>query len=307
MSERNPEHDRWSEFNVSVIAEAFEKFEVSRASIDEAFSEFETFQASASIPETVPLPPDLDAATVRGAPEISPPARESITALPAPQHVRDSLPKVERLVLNAVVERRWLIPAAGVVLAVALGSFIYVLFPSDTAPSHSDLAAPAGSRAPRASQLPSEKELLEVVARQREMVRLEPQNAARYAELGRSLTRLSKWEEAETAYRAAVSLEPNNPRWHDELGSTLVWVNKQDEATEHHRQAVRLEPDNAEWHNGLGVNLRLRQQMGEAKAAFKEALKIKPNNTEYIENYEDVSRRTQPLTDKPPTVDRGGI
>ncbi len=116
------------------------------------------------------------------------------------------------------------------------------------------------------------------VANLREVVRLEPDMASAYLELGRALVHGGKYEEALPVLRTAAEKNPESGMAHYELGLSLIKTGQWEAALPEMKAAVVCTPNSAQLHFYLGaVHLRLKQ-IPEATAEFENSLKIDPDH-----------------------------
>ena len=118
----------------------------------------------------------------------------------------------------------------------------------------------------------------EAEAAHREAIRLKPDNAIAYYSLGIALQKQGRSSEAEAAYREAIRLNPDYARAYIGLGNALADQRRLGEAEAAYREAIRLDPDYAAAYINLGVTLSAQGRLAEAEAAFLEAIRLDPNN-----------------------------
>ncbi len=117
------------------------------------------------------------------------------------------------------------------------------------------------------------------VAISRERIRLRPNDPSAYADLGCALDYQGKLAEAIDAHRTAVRLRPDLAVYYINLGSCLNELRKgSDEAVAAFRTAVRLQPESAVGHFHLGVTLRLQGKLAESIAELRTAVRLRPND-----------------------------
>jgi len=111
----------------------------------------------------------------------------------------------------------------------------------------------------------------------RDAVRLAPDRADYYYNLGSALMDRNP-EEAAQWLQKAVKLNPNDgPAWTN-LGCALMSLKRLEEALPPLREGVRLQPNDANARVNLGVALLRSGNREEARAAFGEALALDPAN-----------------------------
>ena len=77
-----------------------------------------------------------------------------------------------------------------------------------------------------------------------------------------------------------IKLKPNDPTIHHNLGITLEKLERLDEAETNHKKAIELKPDFAEAHHNLGVVLDKLGRLIEAEVSYKKAIELKPDFAE---------------------------
>jgi arylsulfatase A-like enzyme/Tfp pilus assembly protein PilF len=112
----------------------------------------------------------------------------------------------------------------------------------------------------------------------REVVKLEPDMASAYLELGRALVHGAKYEEALPVLRTAAEKNPESGMAHYELGLALIKTGQWEAALPEMQAAVVCTPNSAQLHFYFGaVHLRLKH-IPEATAEFENSLKIDPDH-----------------------------
>jgi Flp pilus assembly protein TadD len=117
----------------------------------------------------------------------------------------------------------------------------------------------------------------EAVDHFRKSLEIRPNQASTQVNLAVALVDLGKLEEAVTHYAKALELDPNHAGAHNNLGNALVLEGKLDEAAAEFSRALEINPVYAEAYNNLGVVLARQGKLDEAIAHFSQALKINPS------------------------------
>jgi serine/threonine protein kinase len=128
--------------------------------------------------------------------------------------------------------------------------------------------------------LRKQKKLDEAVDALRQAIKIEPDFAKAHNNLGNALRKQRKLDEAEAAYRQAIAIEPDNALAHNNLGTVLYEQKKLEESIVAFRRAIVLRSDLAEAHNNLGNSLRKQRAFGEAVAAYRQAIVLQPKFAE---------------------------
>ncbi len=89
---------------------------------------------------------------------------------------------------------------------------------------------------------------------------------------------MDRGEDAVNAYRQAIRLKPDFAKAYFNLGLLYAELRRYEEAIEAYRQTIRLTPDNADAHSNLGMLYGGTNRPNEAKATLKEAIKLAPDS-----------------------------
>jgi arylsulfatase A-like enzyme/Tfp pilus assembly protein PilF len=118
----------------------------------------------------------------------------------------------------------------------------------------------------------------EAISELKEVIRLEPDIASGYLELGRALVHRQRYQEALPVLRTAAEKNPKSGMAHYELGLALIKTGEWEASLPEMQAAVVCAPDSAQMHFYLGaVHLRLKH-IDEATAEFGRSLKIDPDH-----------------------------
>ena len=105
-------------------------------------------------------------------------------------------------------------------------------------------------------------------------------NSLIHNNLGVTLTRQGKDQEALVQYTRALEINPRYADAHYNLATLLVRQRKDQEAMAHFVETLRIRPDKVEAHNDLGVMLARQGKIQEAIVHFAEATSINPDYAE---------------------------
>lgn len=111
-------------------------------------------------------------------------------------------------------------------------------------------------------------------------IKLKPDYAEAYYNLGHAYYSLHRYDEALDAYKNAVKLNQKYADAYIALGAIAQMLSKYDEATTALEKAVKLNPGNAEAHYVLGNVYSELNKHEEAANAYKKAVRIKPKFAE---------------------------
>ena len=93
-----------------------------------------------------------------------------------------------------------------------------------------------------------------------------------YIELASLYCQMGRYDEATAKLRDALKLNPNDARAYIELGNVAVWKEDNKEAVRQCRQAVAVEPRNPETHRALAIALMRAEKYEEAESIVRSAL-----------------------------------
>lgn len=105
-----------------------------------------------------------------------------------------------------------------------------------------------------------------------------------HCNLGNVLRDLEQYAEAGASYQEALRLKPDFAEVYSNLGVLFERQGELDVAQEAYTEAVRLKPDFAEAHNNLGNMLRQQGNFEAARVAYREALRLKPDFYDVLHN-----------------------
>jgi len=109
-----------------------------------------------------------------------------------------------------------------------------------------------------------------------ETVRLDPYWATNHLNLGRVLSIVGRFDEAQAAFAAALQLEPNNWQAHVLMGKTLSKKNDLEGALKEFQTAAQLNPMLAEVHYDIANILAEQGKLAEAIQEYQETLRLDP-------------------------------
>ena len=115
-------------------------------------------------------------------------------------------------------------------------------------------------------------------------IRVEPDFADTYSNLGNVLKDLGKPKEAVEAFNKAVSLNPDFAEAYFNKGNVLKDQDRPEEAIEAYKDALSRKPNYAKAYNNMGNALKDQGKLEEAIEAYKKAISINPNNAEAFKN-----------------------
>ena len=118
--------------------------------------------------------------------------------------------------------------------------------------------------------------------------------------LGVSLEEQGKAHEAMVCYRKALELNPNYAEAYNNMGTVLHAQGKPSDAVSYYHKALALSPNDARAHNNLGMALQQIGKLDESLACYRKALEINPNYAEAHNNlgsvFHELGKATEALT-----------
>jgi tetratricopeptide (TPR) repeat protein len=111
-----------------------------------------------------------------------------------------------------------------------------------------------------------------------EVLRLRPDLAIAWYNLGVAYTKQIKHMQAISALREALRLERDNAEAWDALGYAYSRSDQHEQALSAYQEALRLKPDLARTWQGLAGEHLSRGQYAQAISAYREALRLKPDD-----------------------------
>jgi protein O-mannosyl-transferase len=122
-----------------------------------------------------------------------------------------------------------------------------------------------------------DRNIIQAMVHLREALRLKPDLAEAHYDMGLSMHKLGRLDEAIAEYRQALRFKPNLPEAYNNIGNALQEMGRVDEAIPQYELALRLDPDFVYGLNNLGYALQKKGRLMEAAARFREALRLKPD------------------------------
>ncbi len=105
-----------------------------------------------------------------------------------------------------------------------------------------------------------------------------PWSAETHKELGNTLVKHRKLDQAIAIYHRALAINPNFPEVYNNLGTLLISQNKPEEAIAYYHYSISLKEDFFQAYSNLGGLFKDRGQWQEAATAFQKVLAIKPDH-----------------------------
>ncbi|MEG4309671.1 MULTISPECIES: tetratricopeptide repeat protein [unclassified Microcoleus] len=109
-------------------------------------------------------------------------------------------------------------------------------------------------------------------------IKLNPQLATAYHNLGEMLIGQKRWDEAIANYRQAIAINPNSFESYHSLGKTWAERGELDRAIACYRKSIELNPNYARAYVGLGNVLVQKRELDEAIKCYRQALEINDNS-----------------------------
>jgi Flp pilus assembly protein TadD/SAM-dependent methyltransferase len=124
----------------------------------------------------------------------------------------------------------------------------------------------------------------------RDVLAIEPRNAAALHLLGALLHQGGQSDEAISLMRQAIAIEPRNEDYHYNLGSALNAADRVPEAIEQLNKAIALKSQYSEAHFELGNAYARAGQIESAEKSLRKALELQPANAGIMNNLGRVLR-----------------
>lgn len=118
----------------------------------------------------------------------------------------------------------------------------------------------------------------------REVLRVDPNSAPAYGNLGIIAAQQGDLAGAERLLRQDIKLRPNYPAGYNNLGSVLQQQTRLDDAIAAHRHAIKLKPNYAEAFLALGNAFKQRGNLEEAMRSYRSAIAAKRDYAEAHNN-----------------------
>jgi len=129
----------------------------------------------------------------------------------------------------------------------------------------------------KANHLLADNKPAEALPLLKEALALKPEDEDVHYNLGITLARLGKNDEAVKEYEEALRLFPDYAEAHNNLGNLLLRTGHRDDAIKHFEQAVKITPDYAAALNNLGNAWQQAGQTNQAREFYERAAKADTN------------------------------
>ncbi len=136
------------------------------------------------------------------------------------------------------------------------------------------------------------KRWVEAEAALRQLLKLEPANAAAHMQLGRVLMELGRKDEGVAELEAAAK-DSTDPVAERELAALYLETKQYEPAALHYRRLVSRDPKNAELHHALGLVLTGQGKFAEAEAELAAAVNSNPKRKEAYFDLAFAAQRNQ--------------
>ena len=106
---------------------------------------------------------------------------------------------------------------------------------------------------------------------------LESTDADEWLKLGNAHASLNQLDEALAAYQTVLRIKPDKAAAYTNIGVVYYQAGKFDDAVAQMQKALEIEPDDAETYYMLGATYVQQQQLDDAEKAFNRAIELKPD------------------------------
>ena len=121
----------------------------------------------------------------------------------------------------------------------------------------------------------------EAIAQFRRALAINPRYAEAHYNLGIASASQGRLDEAENQFRQTLKIEPESCGSPQQPRRRLAFQGRLDEAAQHYREAIRIKPDNAEARNNLAMALHGQGKIAEAAVQWREAVRLQPNQVAF--------------------------
>jgi tetratricopeptide (TPR) repeat protein len=130
----------------------------------------------------------------------------------------------------------------------------------------------------------------EAIRAYNQAIKLKPDYADAYINMGVILKAQGKLAQAIEAYKKSITIDPNYVEAFINMGNALQDQGKLDKAIEAYNKAILLKPDYADAYINMGLILHDQGKFDEAIEAYNKALTLKPNYAEAYSNMGNVQK-----------------
>ena len=140
-----------------------------------------------------------------------------------------------------------------------------------------------------------QNKLSQAASKIKQAIKIKPNNATYYGDLGDILQKQNKLDDAESAYKEAIALSPQWDKFYQSLGDILSQKNNFDGAILLYKKAISLNPLDSKSYRALGDILMKQEKLDLAEKLYQKALSIEPNNAFYYRRLADLFQRKNNL------------
>lgn len=156
--------------------------------------------------------------------------------------------------------------------------------PQDPNQPANSRTTPAQSLFEKALALHQQGAILEARTAYLEILKTQNQHFDSKHLLGVTYIQTGEFDTARQVIVDAIKINPNVALAYNNLGKALKDLNRLDEALIHYEKALSLNPQYAEAHNNRGNVLQMLKRYEDALASFEQALALKPDYVEALHN-----------------------
>jgi predicted O-linked N-acetylglucosamine transferase (SPINDLY family) len=115
-------------------------------------------------------------------------------------------------------------------------------------------------------------------------IRLQPDYADAYSNLGVALQEQGRLEESIEAYHQAIHIQLDHADAYNNLGLALQEQGRLEESIEAYHQAIHIRPDYADAYSNLGIALQEQGRLEESIEAYQQAIRLQPDYADAYSN-----------------------
>ena len=137
------------------------------------------------------------------------------------------------------------------------------------------------------------KQYSEAIKNYTHAIKLKPDFADAYNNMGNSLEKQGDLDGAIKSYEQALKIKPNYAEAYLNIGNTLEAKGELDAAIDRFKRAIKIRPNYAEAHNNIGMILARQNDVDGAINSYKQAIRLKPDFTAAYNNLGNIQKESK--------------